>query len=127
MVVLVSGKNNVTTYKKEKHSDKHYFDVNRSSLYARTLKTGHCDLLCYQQIVPSVWQDTCFYSHQLSQSNTVQPVLAVTSIKQPTCLKPRSHCPGFQSRRRHGVVTGTHRDHTVATPAGIVLNRDTPC
>jgi len=25
------------------------------------------------------------------------------------------------------VVTGTHQDHTVATPAGTALNRDTPC
>jgi len=125
MVVQVSGKVNVTTYKKVKHSDKHYFDVNRSTLYARTLRT---DL--WSIVLPT---NRCkrtagymFYSHQLSQCNTVQPVLAVTSIKHPTCLKPRSHCPGFQSRRRHGVVTGTHRDHTVATPAGTVLNRDTP-
>jgi len=44
-----------------------------------------------------------------------------------TRLKPRSHCPRFQSRRRYGVVTGTHLYHTVATPASTVLNRDTPC
>jgi len=42
-------------------------------------------------------------------------------------LKPRSHCPGFQSRRRYGVDTVAHRDHTVATPASTALNRDTPC
>ena len=42
-------------------------------------------------------------------------------------LKPRSHCPGFQSRRRYGVGTGPYRDHTVATPASTTLNRDTPC
>ena len=33
----------------------------------------------------------------------------------------------FQYRRRYGVDTGAHRDHTVATPASIALNRDTPC
>ena len=42
-------------------------------------------------------------------------------------LKPHSHCPGFQSRRCYGVDTWAHRDHTVATPASISLNRDTPC
>jgi len=42
-------------------------------------------------------------------------------------VKPRSHCPGFQSRRRYGVDTGAHRDHAVATPASTALNRDTPC
>jgi len=31
-------------------------------------------------------------------------------------IKPRSHCPGFQSRRRYRVDTDAHRDHTVATP-----------
>ena len=43
------------------------------------------------------------------------------------CIKPRSHCPGFQPRRRYGVDTGAHRDHAVATPASTALNRDTPC
>jgi len=42
-------------------------------------------------------------------------------------ITPRSHCPGFQSRRRYGVDTGAHRDHAVATPASTALNRDTPC
>jgi len=42
-------------------------------------------------------------------------------------FKPRSHCPGFQSRRRYGVDTGAHQDHTVATQASTALNRDTPC
>jgi len=40
---------------------------------------------------------------------------------------PRSHCPGFQSRRRYGVDTGAHRDNTLATPTSTALNRDTPC
>jgi len=42
-------------------------------------------------------------------------------------INPRSYCPGFQSRRRYGVDTGAHRDHTVATPANTALNRVTPC
>ena len=42
-------------------------------------------------------------------------------------LKPRSHCPGFQSRRRYGVDNEAHRNHTVATPASTALNRDTSC
>jgi len=42
-------------------------------------------------------------------------------------VKPRSHGPGFQSRRRYGVDTGVHRDHAIATPASTALNRDTPC
>ena len=42
-------------------------------------------------------------------------------------IKPRSHCSGFQSRRRYRVDTGAHRDHTVATPAITALNWDTPC
>ena len=49
-------------------------------------------------------------------------------IKHCTQLvKPRSHCPGFQSRRRYGVDTGVHRAHAVATPASTTLNRDTTC
>jgi len=32
-----------------------------------------------------------------------------------------------QSRKRYGVDTGAHWDHTVATPADTALNRDTPC
>jgi len=42
-------------------------------------------------------------------------------------LKPRLHCPGFQSRRRYGVDIRAHRDHTVATPASTAFHRDTPC
>jgi len=42
-------------------------------------------------------------------------------------IKPRSHCPGFQSRWRYGVDTGAHRDHIVATPTRTALNRGTPC
>jgi len=41
-------------------------------------------------------------------------------------VKPRSHCPGFQSRRRYGVDTRAHPDCTVATPTSTALNRDTP-
>jgi len=49
------------------------------------------------------------------------------SWNESTSDKPRSHCPGFQSRRRYCVNTGVHRDHAVATPASTALNRDTPC
>ena len=41
-------------------------------------------------------------------------------------VKPRSHCPGFLSRRRYGKDTGANLDHTVATPTSTALNRDTP-
>jgi len=47
-------------------------------------------------------------------------------LRQTGCIKPRSHCPGFQSRRRYGVDTGVHRDHAVATPASTALNREAP-
>ena len=49
------------------------------------------------------------------------------NVLQNALFKPRSHCPGFQPRRRYGVDTGAHRDHAVATPASTALNRDIPC
>jgi len=42
-------------------------------------------------------------------------------------LKPRSHCPGFQSRRRYVVGTWANQEHSVATSASTALNRDTQC
>jgi len=95
--------------------------------------------ICFLHLIPYVWsfpitvfvfwtrESQCVISH----TNAVLCRISVIVTNLPLCmsynlLEPRLHCPGFQSRRRYGMDTGAHRDHTVATAASTALNQDTP-
>jgi len=66
----------------------------------------------------NMWKQTCKHTIHLLLSHAI--LRSIYAI-----VKPRSHCPSFQSRRRYGVDTGANRDHIVATPASPALSRDT--
>ena len=95
--------------------------------------------ICFLHLIPYVWSFPItvfvFWTREsqsvISHTNAVLCRISVIVTNLPLCmsynlLEPRSHCPGFQSRRRYGMDTGAHRDHTVATAASTALNQDTP-
>ena len=77
----------------------------------------------YEDLPLYILQNECHQKHR----HLAKMWLLPREMRFMIFIQSRLHCPGFQSRRRYGVDTGAHRDHTVATPACTALNRDTPC